>query len=50
MKLGNHTTHSINKVFNQYTIGDDLGFTKTIVPVRLAQNGDDNLVVRARPG
>ena len=48
MELGNHTARSVNKVFKQFTTGDDLGFTKTVVPVRLAQYGDDNLVSRSQ--
>jgi hypothetical protein len=48
MELGNHTSRSINKVFKQFTTGDDFGFTKTVVPVRLAQYGDDNLVSRSQ--
>ena len=48
MELGNHTSRSINKVFKQFTSGDDFGFTKTVVPVRLAQYGDDNLVSRSQ--
>ena len=48
MELGNHTARSINKVFKKYTTGDDFGFTKTVVPVRLAQYGDDNLVSRSQ--
>jgi anti-sigma regulatory factor (Ser/Thr protein kinase) len=48
MELGNHTARSINKVFKQFTTGDDFGFTKTVVPVRLAQYGDDNLISRSQ--
>ena len=48
MELGNHTASSVSKVFKQFTSGDDFGFTKTVVPVRLAQYGDDNLVSRSQ--
>lgn len=48
MELGNHAPRSVNKVFKQFTTGDDFGFTKTVVPVRLAQYGDDNLVSRSQ--
>ncbi len=48
LKLGNHTPRTPNKVFAQYTSGDDFGFTKTVVPVRLAQYGNDNLVSRSQ--
>jgi anti-sigma regulatory factor (Ser/Thr protein kinase) len=48
MELANHTARSINKLFRQFTSGDDFGFTRTVVPVRLAQYGDDNLVSRSQ--
>ena len=48
MELGNHTARSVSKVFKRFTSGDDFGFTKTVVPVRLAQYGDDNLVSRSQ--
>ena len=48
MELGNHTARSVSKVFKQFTSGDDFGFTKTVVPVRMAQYGDDNLVSRSQ--
>jgi anti-sigma regulatory factor (Ser/Thr protein kinase) len=46
MELHNHTSRTINKVFGQFTSDDGFGFTKTVVPVRLAQYGDDKLVSR----
>ena len=46
MKLGNHTSRTLSKIFNEYTSGDDFGFTKTVVPVKLALYGDDKLVSR----
>ena len=48
MKLSNHTARTTKKVFDQYTSDDDIGFTKTVVPVRLAQYGDDKLVSRSQ--
>jgi anti-sigma regulatory factor (Ser/Thr protein kinase) len=48
MELGNHTARSINKLFRQFTSDDDFGFTRTVVPVRLAQYGDDNLISRSQ--
>lgn len=48
MKLDNHTARTTKKVFDQFTSDDDIGFTKTIVPVRLAQYGDDKLVSRSQ--
>jgi anti-sigma regulatory factor (Ser/Thr protein kinase) len=49
LKLHNHTARTLKKVFDQYTSGDDeYGFTKTVVPVRLAQYGNDKLVSRSQ--
>ena len=48
MKLNNHTARTTKKIFDQYTSEEDFGFTKTVVPVRLAQYGDDKLVSRSQ--
>ena len=48
MRLNNHTARTMKKVFADYSSGDDIGFTKTVVPVRLAQYGDDKLVSRSQ--
>jgi hypothetical protein len=48
MKLNNHTAQTCNKVFDFYSGGDDYGFTKTVVPVRLAQYGNETLVSRSQ--
>jgi anti-sigma regulatory factor (Ser/Thr protein kinase) len=48
MRLNNHTARTTKKVFSEYTTDDDIGFTKTVVPVRLAQYGDDKLVSRSQ--
>jgi hypothetical protein len=48
MKLNNHTARTTKKVFDQFTSGEDYGFTKTVVPVKLAQYGDENLVSRSQ--
>lgn len=48
MKLNNHTARSIKTVFDQFSSGDDYGFTKTVVPVKLAQYGDDKLISRSQ--
>jgi len=48
MRLGNHTSRTSKSVFDQFTSKDDFGFTRTIVPVRLAQYGDDRLVSRSQ--
>lgn len=48
MKLKNHTSRKLKKIFDQYTSGDDYGFNKTVVPVKLTQYGDDALMSRSQ--
>ena len=48
MLLNNHTSRTMNKIFDQYSSGDDYGFTKTVVPVRLAKYGEDKLISRSQ--
>jgi len=44
----NHAARTAKKVFDQYTSGDDFGFNKTVVPVKLAQYGNDKLISRSQ--
>src|SRR3990167_533021 len=48
MKLHNHTARMAKKIFDQYTSGKDYGFNKTVVPVKLAQYGNDELISRSQ--
>jgi anti-sigma regulatory factor (Ser/Thr protein kinase) len=49
MTLNNHTSRTTKKIFDKYSSEDeDYGFTKTVVPVRLAQYGNDKLVSRSQ--
>jgi STAS-like domain of unknown function (DUF4325) len=48
MKLKNNTARSVKKVFDEFTTGDEYGFTKTVVPVKLAQYGDEKLISRSQ--
>jgi hypothetical protein len=48
MKLNNNTSRTSKQIFDQYSSGDDYAFTKTVVPVRLAQYGDESLVSRSQ--
>jgi anti-sigma regulatory factor (Ser/Thr protein kinase) len=50
MRLDNHTSRSAAKVYDSFTSGEpgDQGFTKTVVPVRLAQYGNDKLISRSQ--
>lgn len=48
MQLDNHTSRTTKKIFDKFTTDDNYGFTKTVVPVKLTQYGDDNLVSRSQ--
>jgi anti-sigma regulatory factor (Ser/Thr protein kinase) len=48
MKILNHTSRTTKKIFGQYTSGDDFGFNKTVVPVKMAQYGEDKLISRSQ--
>ena len=48
MELNNHTSRTTKKIFDQYSSGDDYGFNKTVVPVSLAQYGNDKLISRSQ--
>ncbi len=47
MELNNHTARTTTEVFDAFSSVDS-GFDKTVVPVRLAQYGDDALVSRSQ--
>jgi anti-sigma regulatory factor (Ser/Thr protein kinase)/anti-anti-sigma regulatory factor len=48
MSLKNHTARTTKKVFDEFSTTNDDGFTKTVVPVRLSQYGDEQLVSRSQ--
>ncbi|MBA3506153.1 MAG: DUF4325 domain-containing protein, partial [Betaproteobacteria bacterium] len=48
MKLYNHTARTTKKTFDQFTSDEDFTFNKTVVPVKLAKYGDDNLISRSQ--
>ena len=48
LQIENQTKRQAKDVFDDYTSDDDYGFSKTIVPVRLAQYGDELLVSRSQ--
>lgn len=48
MEMNNHTARTTRKIFDQYSSGDNLGFNKTVVPVKLAQYGNDKLISRSQ--
>jgi len=47
MKLNNHTATTTQKIFDQYA-DTDHGFTTTVVPVKLARYGNDQLLSRSQ--
>jgi len=48
MKLSNNSSRKIKKVFDAYASPDEYGFIRTVVPVFLAQYGDDKLISRSQ--
>ena len=46
LELDNNTTKTSNQVFDEYT--EDFAFSKTVVPVRLVQYGDEALISRSQ--
>jgi hypothetical protein len=48
LSLNNNVSRTPKEVFDQFTAEGDYGFTKTAVPVHLAQYGDDKLVSRSQ--
>ena len=49
MKLKNTTSRTAKEIFDNFTSDDDnYGFSKTVVPVRLAQYGTERLVSRSQ--
>lgn len=49
MSITTDSARTLKQVFEEYSSGpDDYSFAKTIVPVRLAQVGDENLVSRSQ--
>jgi hypothetical protein len=48
MKLQNNTTRTSKKVFDSFISDEDYGFTKTVIPVRLAQYGHEKLMSRSQ--
>jgi len=48
LKLNNHTARTTKKIFDKYASTEDYGFTKTVVPVKMAQYGNDKLISRSQ--
>jgi hypothetical protein len=48
MRLRNRTTRTTKKIFDQYVSGEDYDFSRTVVPVVLAQYAQDPLISRSQ--
>ena len=48
MELDNNTARISKHIFDNFTTDEDYGFTKTVVPVSLAQYSDEKLVSRSQ--
>lgn len=48
MAISADSRRTAREVFDEYTTGDSFGFDKTVVPVRLARIGNENLVSRSQ--
>jgi len=48
MHIANTASRTTKEVFDRFTSGDDYGFTKTAIPVRLAKYGDEQLISRSQ--
>lgn len=49
LNIDPRSNRSLAAVFDKYTVeGDDYDFSRTIVPVKLAQYGDENLISRSQ--
>ena len=48
MELNNGATRTTQGVFNKFTSGEEFTFSKTIVPVRLAKYGGEQLISRSQ--
>jgi anti-sigma regulatory factor (Ser/Thr protein kinase) len=48
MELANTTSRTTKDIFDQFASEEDFAFSKTVVPVRLAQYGDEQLISRSQ--
>jgi anti-sigma regulatory factor (Ser/Thr protein kinase)/uncharacterized protein (DUF1330 family) len=48
MRLDSNTSRTAKAIFDQYSSKDEYAFVKTVVPVRLAQYGNERLVSRSQ--
>jgi anti-sigma regulatory factor (Ser/Thr protein kinase) len=48
LKVDNRTARTVKNVYDQYSVNGSEGFNKTVVPVKLAKYGTDQLVSRSQ--
>lgn len=48
MSIANNVSRTVQDIFDSFSSDEDYAFTKTVVPVRLAQYGDEKLVSRSQ--
>ena len=48
MDLKHNTSRTTQEVFARFTSGEEYAFTKTVIPVRLAKYGDEQLISRSQ--
>jgi len=48
MKIHNHTARTAKRIFDQFSTGEDYGFNRTVIPVKLAKYGNDQLISRSQ--
>lgn len=48
MRIKSKSVRTTKSVFDYFAVGDDFGFSKTTVPVFLAQYGNENLISRSQ--
>jgi anti-sigma regulatory factor (Ser/Thr protein kinase) len=48
MEISPRSTKTTKQILDKFSADDDMGFTRTIVPVSLAKFGDENLVSRSQ--
>jgi anti-sigma regulatory factor (Ser/Thr protein kinase) len=48
LKVDNHTARTVKNVYDQYSVNGSEAFNKTVVPVKLASYGNDQLVSRSQ--
>jgi len=48
LELRHHIAYSLKSIFDQFTSGEDFAFSKTVIPVELAQYGNESLMSRSQ--